>query len=295
MNRRQFLETTSASAFSIALLLGFSNNSLLVDFEIREVRKGVFVYTNRGGTIMFKHTKNGWVVVDTQFPDQSQTLIAELAKKGTSPIGLLVNTHHHGDHSGGNIAFKDLVEEVVAHSNSLKNQKAVAIARNVEDKQLYPTTTFDELWSTDMGDENVTLRYFGAGHTDGDAWVHLENANVVHTGDMLFNRRHPYIDKSAGAMVSSWIEVLEKVRNNYEDDTKFVFGHSGDGYDIVGEKSDLEAFGQYLEKAHNFVRKKLKSGMSQEDVKAIKAFDFESTWKGDGIGRVLGALVEELS
>ncbi len=294
MHRRKLLKVLGKSTLSLGVLSAFSFRELADDFQIREVRNGVFIYTNKGGTIIFKNTTEGWVVVDTQFPEQSKILIDELGKIKTSPIALLINTHHHGDHSGGNISFKGLVNKVVAHENSLKNQKAVAAARNIENTQLYPTDTFKDTWSQNIGDERITLKYFGAAHTDGDAWVHFEKANVVHTGDLLFNRRHPFVDRSAGASVKSWIKVLESASNSFENDVKFVFGHAAEGYDVVGDKKDLAAFKEYLEKAYSFVNKKIIEGVELEKIKAIKEFDFKSTWGGDGISRILSALVDEI-
>ena len=96
------------------------------------------IFEERGGTIAFLLSKSGMVVVDSQFPDQSKHLIDALKKKSESPFKLLINTHHHGDHSGGNISFKGMVENVVAHENSLTNQMASAKQNKSEDKQLYP-------------------------------------------------------------------------------------------------------------------------------------------------------------
>src|SRR5205085_910945 len=121
------------------------------------------------------------------------------------PFTLLINTHHHGDHTAGNISFKGLVEHVLAHENSLKNQKEVAIKNKNDDKQLYPDQTFTDTWCQKVAKEKICLYYYGAGHTNGDAIIHFENDNIVHMGDLVFNRRHPFVDRSAGANIKSWI------------------------------------------------------------------------------------------
>ena len=293
MKRRQFVNTLGLSGLSLAALSSFTWKELMVEFQIREVRDGVFVYTNRGGTIMFQQSDAGWIVVDTQFPDQSKELVAELKNRAAAPIGLLINTHHHGDHSSGNIVYKDWAKDLVAHENSLKNQKAST--KGKEDSQWYPTITYTDKWTKKIGGKEISLTYLGAGHTDGDSWVHFEDANVVHTGDLLFNRRSPYVDKSAGANVSSWIEVLEKAQAKFDNDTKFVFGHCADGYDIIGSKADLKAFQRYLSQSYDMVKKKLASGVSGDDIKALKAYDFQTEWGTDGMERIMSALVQELS
>ena len=83
---------------------------------------------------------------------------------------------------------------------------------------------------TKVDDETITLRYLGPAHTDGDSITHFENANVVHMGDLIFNRRFPYIDKSAGASVKNWIQVLKQTQKLFDKDTIFIFGHADNGF-----------------------------------------------------------------
>jgi glyoxylase-like metal-dependent hydrolase (beta-lactamase superfamily II) len=207
----------------------------------------------------------------------------------------LINTHHHGDHTAGNIAFEGLTGMILAHENSKKNQMNVAKERNQETSQLYPDTTFSKDWSKKIGGETITLRYFGPGHTDGDAMIHFENVNVVHMGDLVFNRRYPFIDKAAGASVKNWIVVLEKAQKTFDKDTKFIFGHSGDGFDILGVKDDLKAFENYLSRLLDTVQSAMKAGKSQEEIMKIESIKGADEWKGDGIQRSLSATFEELS
>src|ERR1700754_874260 len=153
--------------------------------------KNLGIFTERGGTIAFLLEKKGVVVVDSEFPDQSKHLIDEIKKKTDNPFKLLINTHHHSDHTAGNISFKGIVDHVLAHENSLKNQKASAAAQKSEDKQLYPDQTYTDTWCEKFGKEKICLYYYGRGHTDGDSFIHFENQDIVHTGDLVFNRRHP--------------------------------------------------------------------------------------------------------
>lgn len=296
MNRRKFIQTTAFGTAGAALLTPKLFAGLLNKdpFEMRELRGGVGIFTERGGTIAYLQTKDGISVVDTQFPEQSTHLIDALKKTSGKPFKHVINTHHHGDHSSGNIAFKGIAEHFVAHENSRKNQLATAERSNSVDKNVFPDVVYKDSWKGKSGKETIKMHYFGPGHTDGDSFVHFEKANIVHTGDMLFNRRHPYIDRSAGASVISWIDVLEKAANTFDSDTLYVFGHSGDGFDITGKKADLMAFREYLQQSHDFVAKQKKMGKSAAEITEITAFDFKSEWQGDGIKRVLTALVDEL-
>ncbi len=102
----------------------------------------------------------------------------------------------------------------------------------------------------------MSINYYGAGHTNGDSVVHFKHANIAHVGDLVFNRRHPFVDRSAGANIQSWINVLDLTLKNFDNKTVFVCGHSGENYDVKGPSPD---------------------------------------WKGDGIERPLTAAYEELT
>ena len=297
MNRRNFIQNTALTIGAFTLLPSglWAKSSLENPYKIKELRGGVNVFTEKGGTIAFLNTKKGMVVVDSQFPEQSQHLIDELKKQSTNPFKLLINTHHHGDHSGGNISFKGLVEHVVAHENSLTNQKNVSVKQKTEEKQLFPDITFSNTWKQKVGKERIKAHYFGAGHTNGDSIIHFENANVAHLGDLLFNRRYPFVDRSAGANINNWISVMDKTLTTFDNETIFVFGHAFDPEKITGNKEDVKAFKDYLEKLLEFVGSEIKLGKSKDEVIKNSSIPGVTEWKGDGIGRSLQSAYEELS
>ncbi len=296
MHRRSFLHTTGLSVTAISLFQKNILTALAQDqFKITMLNDKVGIFTERGGTILFLLEKDQIVVVDSQFPDQSKHLIDALRKDHSEPFSTLINTHHHGDHTAGNISFKGLVTHVLAHENSLKNQKAVAIASKTEDKQLYPDQTYSTIWEEKMGKEKIALYYYGAGHTDGDSFVHLQHSNIVHCGDLVFNRRHPFVDRSAGANMKSWINVLDKALNKFDNKTTFVCGHAGPGYEVTGKADDLRAFQDYLGKVLQFVDGEIKAGRSKDDILKATIIPGEEDWKTDGISRPLTAAYEELT
>ncbi len=295
MKRRSFIQ--SGSLLIPAHWTGENLfKSLLADpWTIKMLTKDLGVFTERGGTILFYLSKKGNVVVDSQFPEQAGHLITELQKKNGYPFEVLINTHHHGDHSGGNIAFKDILKRVLAHSNSKINQMRVAKERSIEATQLFPTQTFDKIWSEKIGKERVTLHYFGAGHTNGDSLIHFEKSNIVHMGDLMFNRRHPNVDRSAGANIKSWITVLEETNKTFNSKTNFVFGHAAEGYSVTGSKVDLEAFKNYLIALMEHTANSIAQGKSLEDLIKTTSVPGAPEWKGDGIARPLTAAYEELT
>ncbi|HMT73271.1 MAG TPA: MBL fold metallo-hydrolase [Chitinophagaceae bacterium] len=295
MNRRSFIQNTALTFGALTFAQKNLLASLFEDpWKIKMLTDSIGIFTERGGTIGFMLSKKGIAVVDTQFPDQSKHLIDELKKRGTKPIKLLINTHHHGDHTSGNIAFKGIAETIVAHTNSKLNQETVAKQNKSEDKQLYPDITFTDKWKKKIGSEKISLHYFGAAHTNGDSLVHFEHANIVHMGDLVFNRRHPYVDRPGGANIKSWIQVLEKALGKFSNDTQYIFGHAGTGYEVTGKADDLRAFQNYLGNVLQFTEKEMKAGKTKEELLKAISIPGSEEWKGDGIFRPLTAAWEEL-
>lgn len=295
MKRRDF--NIMMGGTSIAMHPAISTLSRLFtmdEFKMKPLRGSVGYYTESGGTIVWQIEDGAIVIVDTQFPEQAGHLINEVEKKSDAAIDLVINTHHHGDHTAGNIVFKGLAKNIVAHENSKVNQKASAESRGNLDKILLPDTTFAEEWHQNVGSESIRMLYWGAGHTNGDALTHFENANVVHMGDLVFNRRFPYIDKGAGASIENWINILDRTQRHYDDDTIFVCGHSANGHDIVINKDDISAFSDYLGQVLTFVDGELKSGKSEDEIMEATTIPGAPEWKGKGIGRSLSAAIAEI-
>src|SRR5260221_10563882 len=138
MKRRQFLFSTAVTAGSLALFGKKSFSSMLADpaYQFKPLRSNVGMFAEQGGTIAWMINKEGIVVVDAEFPDQATHLITLLKKQSDLPFEWLINTHHHGDHTSGNISFKGIVKNVAAHENSLANQKTEAIKQKTKYKQI---------------------------------------------------------------------------------------------------------------------------------------------------------------
>jgi cyclase len=296
MERRNFLKNTALTAASVALLGKRSFASMLADpvYQFKPLRNNVGMFAEKGGTIAWMINKDGIVVVDAEFPEQATRLIGLLKKQSDLPFEWLINTHHHGDHTSGNISFKGIVKNVGAHQNSLINQTAVAVKQKIEDKQLYPDTTFKNNWKIKMADETITGHYFGPGHTNGDAMIHFENANIVHTGDLVFNRRYPFVDNSAGASVKHWAVALEKAQKQFNKETMFVFGHAFDPQKVVGTMDDLKAMQNFMERLEDYVAGGIKAGKTREEILQATSIPGITDWQGDGIQRGITAAYEEI-
>lgn len=296
MQRRKFIQN---SAMAMALLSFYKSEAFAGNFakayQFKALRNDVGVFMEQGGTIAWLNGSSGFVAVDSQFPASAAHVIEELKKLGDKPFKYLLNTHHHGDHTAGNIAFKGLVQNVVAHQNSLVNQKLAAEKANSLDKQLLPDTTFGKGWKAPVGKEKISAYYYGSGHTNGDAIYHFENANIVHVGDLVFNRRFPYIDKENGAHIGNWITALDKIYNQFDKDTIVITGHSLDPEKVVGDRENVKAFKNYLESLMAFVKAEMKAGKTKEDILKATTIPGAPEWQGDGIARSLTAAYTELT
>lgn len=297
MERRNFLINTALTAGTLALMGKRSFASLLADpaHQFKLLRNNVGMFAEQGGTIAWMINKEGIVVVDAEFPGPATHLIGLLKKQSDLPFEWLINTHHHGDHTSGNISFKDIAKNVAAHENSLANQKNVAIKQKTEDKQLYPDTTFKDKWKIKVGDERITAHYFGRGHTNGDAMIHFEHANIVHTGDLVFNRRYPFVDNGAGASVKHWAVALEQAQKQFSKDTIFVFGHAFDPQKVVGTMDDLKAMQNFMERLEDYVAGSIKAGKTKDEILKATSIPGVTDWQGDGIQRGIAAAYEELT
>lgn len=294
MERRSFLRDTGLAAGVMAL----STSELFAAFlqqpayKIKMLRGNVGIFTEKGGTIGLFQSSDGYVVIDSQFADTAPHVIAELKKIKDQPFRYLINTHHHGDHTGGNIAFKGIAEHVVGHDNCLANYKRVTA--NSAERQLYQDMTFGDSWKQKIGNESIRTYYFGAGHTNGDAIIHFENANVAHMGDLVFNQMAPYIDRSAGASIKNWITALQKTQSTFSNDTIFIFGHAADPEKVTGTKAELAGFEDYLKKLLAFTAEQIKAGKPKEEI--IKVKDIPGVnWPGSGAERSLSAAYDELT
>ena len=299
MERRNFILNASLALGALSLpyqkLFAVMLSGKQEPWKMRMLRNNVGVFYEKGGTIGYLLSPKGILVVDAEYPEQAGHLIDQLKKQSSMPFEMLINTHHHGDHTSGNIAFKGLVKHVAAHSNSLANQQRVAVAQKTEDKQLYPDITYGDTWEYKIGDEHIKTAYFGPAHTNGDSIIHFQHANIAHMGDLVFNRRWAFIDRSAGASVSNWIIVLDNALKKYDNDTLFIFGHAFDPDKVTGNKDDLRAMKDYLSKLLDFVKGWVKAGKSKEDLLKEKAIPGVTEWQGDGIERGLQAAYEEVT
>ncbi|MBD0320053.1 MAG: MBL fold metallo-hydrolase [Gemmatimonadetes bacterium] len=289
--RRDFLATSAAA--TLGAVLGRPLHALAWQQQAQAVftpvRRNVGTFTMQGGTVGWLVNPRGVAVVDTQFPAPARTLLAGLQERSRNRgVDVLINTHHHGDHTGGNGVFRGVARRVVAHGMAAQHMRRAPQlpqqgqpaqqpapqqqpAQPAPPEPLYPDTTFTHSWSTEIGDERIHARHHGRGHTSGDAVITFERANVVHMGDLAFHRRHPVVDRAAGASIRNWTRILEQVAGSHARDTIYIFGHAGEGLPVTGSAAELLQFRDYLAGVLAFVERHVAVGRSREEILAMRS------------------------
>lgn len=236
----------------------------------RELRGGVGTFSMSGGTVGWYVGPHAALAVDSQMPDSAPACLAGLEARSARGVDLLINTHHHWDHTGGNAVFRPAVGSIVAHANVPELQRQAAVARDLGE-QTVADTTFSESWRRDLGGEAVAARHYGPAHTGGDIVVHFERADVAHMGDLVFNRLFPVIDRPGGARIAHWIPVLERVADEHGADTLYVFGHVKPGLGVTGGRAELLYQRDYLTALLETARRGLAAGRSVDEIAALEA------------------------
>lgn len=314
LTRRRFLSTAAAAAAAgslgrIPLFAHAGRQPAAITPVVKALRGGAGFWTARGGTIGWLINEAGAVAVDSQFPEPAALCVEHLLKtSGQTEISALINTHHHGDHTGGNGVFRPKTKQIVAHANVPKYLKAgwdQQIARRAQ--QTPPPTapppaepvaidrTFSDAWTFEHGGETVTATHYGPAHTGGDAVIRFDKANVAHMGDLMFNRVHPVIDRANGASIANWIVVLQKVAAELPADTIYIFGHAAPDREVTGSRADLLHHANYLGALLEWTRAQVKAGRSRDEVLASTDIIEGFADYGPLIPRPLGASFDEVT
>lgn len=269
VSRKEFLKTSSLILGGM-MFGGFRLSSFTQDLGkgFRQINDNLGIYTERGGTILWYIAKDGSAIVDAQFPDTAKNLIDGVKKISQRKIDFLFNTHHHGDHTAGNIFLKDYVDKIAANENCARLQKERNEGGEKEKTQAYPDLTFSENAIYGIGKEQVAAYHFSPAHTGGDSIYHFVNSDVVHMGDLVFNGLCPFFNLADGGSFKGWISFLDKAAGKFGKGTKFVFGHSADPDKVIGTRDDLFKMKDYINNLLDYVAKGKKEGRSKEEIAA---------------------------
>ena len=254
-----------------------------VEIETTELSGGVYMLTGRGGNIGVSVGDDGVFVIDDQFAPLSEKILASIAELSDKPVSYVINTHWHGDHTGGNENFGAAGAVIVAHENVRERmstkQFMKAFGREVpaSPDTALPVVTFSDNVNFYFNETQIQVMHIPLAHTDGDSIVLFTEANVLHMGDTFFNGFFPFIDTGSGGSLDGVIGAAEKALSLVDDDTKIIPGHGP-----LSSKSDLETYLAMLNEVKSIMSPLVTAGQSREDIVAANPLEeLGKTW-GNG-------------
>ncbi|WP_405350080.1 MBL fold metallo-hydrolase [Nonlabens sp. Asnod3-H03] len=264
------------SVFALLSILnaGAQDRFAKVQITSTEVSENTFMLTGAGGNIMIAIDKEKVVMIDDQFAPLSDKIKDAIKGITEYPITYLINTHHHGDHTGGNGNFNSKETTIVAHVNVKKR----LIAEGKEENFI-PEMTLEEELELQLPTQTCLLIHVHNAHTDGDTFIFFVQENVVHMGDVFFNAKYPYIDLKSGGSIDGYIAAQERVLSTINEETKIIPGHG-----TLASYEDLRDNIEMLVDIKENIASKIKKGVSKEDIIADTTITaaYDAKAYGDG-------------
>jgi len=276
----------SKSLFIVAVAAAqiFNINTLQAQEDVKittiPVAKNIYMLSGKGGNIGLYTGEDGTFVIDDQFAPLTEKIMAAIKAAGGDTPRFLLNTHFHGDHTGGNENIGNKGVTIVAHDNVRKRlvtgYSIEAFNMNVEPakKVALPTLTFSKDMHFHINNDSVRAIHVANAHTDGDSFVHFEKANVVHAGDLFFNGFYPFIDAAHGGSLKGTIAGVDAILAITDSKSKIIPGHGA-----LADKAQLQAYRDMLDTAYSRLLKLKNQGVSVEDaIKQAPLADLEDPW-----------------
>jgi len=248
------------------------------DFEVTEVSKGIYMLLSGGGNVGLSIGEDGVVMIDDSMPPFLDKLTRTIKSISDKPIDFLINTHVHRDHTENNKHFGERGIRIVAHENLRTSMLTKGLKLfNKEGpmpKAALPVITFSHAMSFHLNGEDARVFHVKNAHTDGDAVIHFQNSNVIHSGDTFFNGLFPYIDLANGGNIDGYIAAQQKIIDISDDQTKIIPGHGP-----LGNKKQLQAARDMLIDSKNIISMLIKAGESEDQVvKANPLQKYHENW-----------------
>lgn len=248
-----------------------------VNITTDSLSEDIYMLTGQGGNIgVFKNEK-GLFIIDDQFARLSEKILTHLKTISDQPVTMVINTHYHGDHTGGNENMAKQGATIFAQKNVRSRMQDKQKEKGAIANASLPIITFNEGLQLYFKNESIKAYHVHKAHTDGDALIYFANGNVLHMGDTFFNGRYPYIDLKSGGSIKGYIKASEKALMIINDDTKIIPGHGK-----LATKKDLEAFLTMLKTITTTIQKEIDSGKTQEQI--VQNTALTATYDKEGYG-----------
>jgi len=285
----RWLPLAVTALYSIAAAQDFDK----VEIQTMQAGQGVFMLMGAGGNIGVCAGDDGVFLIDDQFAPLNGKIKAAVTELGDKPIKFVVNTHWHGDHTGGNELLGKAGAIIVAHENVRKLLSAEQFVEFFNSKvgpypeTALPMVTFTDSVTFHFNNEEISVFHVEASHTDGDAVIYFKKANVMHTGDLLFSDGYPFIDVAHGGSVDGMIRATGQLLKIIDDQTRLIPGHGP-----LSDKEGLNAFRQMLIVLRDKIKGQIDSGLTLDQIIASKpTADFDESRTGaipaDGFVKIL--------
>ncbi len=266
-----------------------------VEITTEHVRGNIHVLFGAGGNIGVSLGDDGIYIVDDQFAPLSDKIRAAIKALSDKPIRYVINTHFHGDHTGGNESFGKTGSVIVAHDN-VRVRMAPRVFQATENKlgeKSLPVVTFNDEMSLHLNGEEARIVHVSRAHTDGDSLVYFKGNNVLHMGDTFFANRFPFIDTKNGGTIGGLIETIAEAIEISNSDTLIIPGHGP-----LSDKQLLIEYYQMLIESRDRVIKLKTEGKTLEEIVALKPLaDMDARWQTDNAewpDRYVGFIFESL-
>jgi glyoxylase-like metal-dependent hydrolase (beta-lactamase superfamily II) len=238
------------------VVVAWSQNQQPAQLTMEKVSPNIYMIVGSGGNVAFMPTDEGVLVVDDKFAQDAPQIMQKIRSVTDKPIRYVLNTHQHGDHTGGNEAMRAQKAELIIHKNARANMVAGKMPG-------LPDITFSDETQVFIGGKEVMMKYFGRGHTNGDAMVLFPSERVVHTGD-LATAAVPFCDTSANCSLIEWDKTIQKALA-MEFDTVIP------GHGPLMKRADLQKYAQNI----GVMRDRLKTACAGGTADAPKRLDFK--------------------
>ena len=265
------MKTIKLICSSFLFFLAFTITGQNRDIKIKtsKLTEQVYMLKGSGGNIGIFIGNDGVFMIDDQFAPLTPKILTAIKKITDKPVKYLINTHWHGDHTGGNENMQKEGAIIVAHNNVRKRMSVDQVIRGkkrkASPKEALPVLTFTENMMFHINDDDVLISHIHNAHTDGDALVYFTKNNVLHVGDSYFQGKFPYMDLSSGGSISGYIEGIKKMILVSDEKTKIIPGHGN-----VSNKSELKSYLKMLKDLKEIIQKEIDKGQTLAQVTVNK-------------------------